>query len=191
MLQLNETLENGFIGLVVSLVGTYLIAVRKGAEAIDTAWGAEYSALRKQVEQLTPPKRTLSEEHHYNEAKAALETLGAKAIVLLRHLKKHGELTFIAPQSIGSPGPPYTQSPLPEGLNVNETYVCLGDCARKSLVTPVHRTVSLGPNYTYPAIYIDYRIAEGMKEALDELLYQPSSGGSGSRDSIAPIGEGP
>src|SRR5579862_177654 len=35
VLNLKEAVENGIIGLVISLVGTYLIAIRKGAESLD------------------------------------------------------------------------------------------------------------------------------------------------------------
>src|ERR1035441_2278112 len=35
VLNVGETLENGLLGAVFSLVGTYLIAMRKGAETLD------------------------------------------------------------------------------------------------------------------------------------------------------------
>jgi hypothetical protein len=116
-----------------------------------------------------PPKRTPSNEHHYQEAKAALDELGAKAAVVLRHLKKHGQLTFNAPPP-GVQGPPSSQSALPEGTTANETYASLEDCVRKSLVSHFFRTETIGP-HQYGVTYIDFRIAEGMKDALDELLY--------------------
>jgi hypothetical protein len=121
------------------------------------------------------PKRTPAQQHYYDEARAALEMIGQDAITVLRHLTTHGELTFIMRPS-GSSGPPYAQSPLASGMNLMETYMCLEKCAYKSLVSPVHRHVSLGPNQPYPATYIDYHIAEGMKEAIGELLYPAAEG---------------
>jgi len=171
VLQLSDTLENGFIGLIISLVGTYFIAIWKGADGLDAAHHAESANLRQQITQLTPAKRTPSQEHAHDKAEAALDMVGPDAITVLRHLNDHGTLTFMA---VPGSGMPVAQSQTPEGMDSNATYMCLEKCAFKSLVSSNRRTVYLSPNHINPVIYIDYRIAKGMKEALVELLYPPT-----------------
>jgi len=117
-----------------------------------------------------PPKRTPAQQHSYEQAKAALGELGSTAVLVLRHLRTLGELTFIALDQ-GSPGPPFTQSAPAEGMTLIDTCLCLEACASKSLVSRVYRRVGMSPSHSYQVTYIDYRIAEGMKDALDELLY--------------------
>jgi hypothetical protein len=167
---LGQAAVAGLVGLAVSLGGNYLISMRRGAEALDAARGVESSGLKEQINRLTPPKRTPSEEHHYREAKTALEDLGPDAIALLRHLKKHGTITFTAPP-MGSSGHPITQTPLPKAMGQNDVYNGLQRCVSKSLVSPTHQAGSIDPGQPYPPTYICFRIAEGMKEVLDELLY--------------------
>lgn len=100
-----------------------------------------------------PKKRTAKEEQHFREAKAALEKVGPDAETLLRHLEKHGSLTF------GQANPP-----LPTGMNYRDTRAFLHLCVDEGLATVVQ---TMQPGGLEPT----YSIAPGMKSALDELLY--------------------
>ena len=177
MLSLAEAMESGAIGLILSLSGTYLYSRRQGAENLD----AELQEGLKQadstiesqnsiIQDLRKPLRSPGGQQRYEEAVESLGRLDRNAIAVLRHLNKHGLLTLVAP-SVGSHGPPGSESPLPINFSPTQTFECLESCARESLVTRSQRTLHLTPNHPYPVIYLDYKIAEGMKEALDELLY--------------------
>lgn len=100
-----------------------------------------------------PKKRTAKEEQHFREAKASLEKVGHDAETLLRHLEKHGSLTF------GQANPP-----LPTGMSDRDTRAFLHLCVNEGLVTVVQIMRTTGLEQTYS-------IAPGMKSALDELLY--------------------
>ncbi len=170
---IRETIENGLIGLVISLVGTYLIAMRKGAEVLDLARDTESLTLRREVDRLTPPKRTPQQQHYYDQAKTALEELGENERIVLKHLKNHGKITLMAPPP-GVGGPPSVQSPLPHGMSPKDAYESLESCVAKSLVSREYRDVTISPNHPHPNRYMDYHIAEGMKAGLEELLYSPA-----------------
>jgi hypothetical protein len=58
-----------------------------------------------------------------------------------------------------------------EGITPREAYECLERCAAKSLVSLAHTSIPTGGPYAVNEI--TYRIAEGVKEAVDELLYAP------------------
>lgn len=162
MLQLNETLENGVIGLVISLVGTYFIAVWKGAESLDATRGAECLALENRVEELTPAKRTAEQQHHYAEAQAALSELGPIAIIVLRHLDAQEELVF--KQHGVSP-------PLPTNMTAQDLRSWLDRCTDKLLVAKKDGLIPTGG--VHPIWEIIYRIAPAKSAALKELLYAP------------------
>lgn len=159
----DETLANGFIGLVASLAGTYTFAIWKGAESLDAGLRSELSERDQKIisqEQTIQkfsekPKRSPVEEHHYATAKIALNRLGANGSALLRHLNLHGTLTFnqFAP-------------PLPVGLSPEAAREILNRCVGEQLVTIRQNPNRVSWDYVY-------EIAPGMKAALDELLYYP------------------
>jgi hypothetical protein len=103
--------------------------------------------------------RTPSEQHHYEQAKAALKELGESAVMMLRYLKVHRRLTFRAS------GPP----PLPDGMDLKIALSLLEQCVGKMLVTRDQKMVDTGA--TYPSFETIYEIAPGMTTVLDELLY--------------------
>jgi hypothetical protein len=76
VVNVDETLANGFIGLCVSLVGTYLIAIRKGAENLDVLRADELAGRDSKIQELTiklqVPKRSDVDEHHFRMAQDAL-----------------------------------------------------------------------------------------------------------------------
>jgi hypothetical protein len=96
------------------------------ARSLGMARGAEIVALKTQVEQLTPPKRTVSEERKYAKAKAALDELGQQGIIVLRHLENHRILKFNG-----------LNPPVPKGMSARDTKAILDFCADpdKDLVT--------------------------------------------------------
>jgi hypothetical protein len=181
MLTFAEAMEGGAVGLVLSLSGTYLYSRKQGAENLDAELQGKLnqadSTIESQnsiIQDLRKPLRSPGGQQRYEEAVESLGRLGRNAVTVLRHLNKHGLLTIIAPP-VGSYGPPGSESPLPISFSPTQTFECLESCARESLVTRSQRTVHLTPNQPYPVIYLDYKIAEGMKEALDELLYVSST----------------
>jgi hypothetical protein len=123
------------------------------------------SDLKKQIEQLTPPKRRPSEERKNAEAKTAVERLYPDAIRALRHLEKHGTLVLLG----GS-----TMVPAPEGMNIPMLRGCLNACVAKDLVT-LKQAQQFGSGTTFPMYEEIYTIAPGMKDALLEVLYPPES----------------
>jgi hypothetical protein len=158
VLELRETLENGLIGLVISTVGTYFIAVWKGAELIDSAHLAESAGLKKRVDELTPPKRTPEQERKYATASAALEGLGQKARIVLCHLANHGSLKFNG-----------FATPLPHDIGSRETREILDRCCDAGLVTRIEQPRIVPGVSGYIADYV-YTIATGMASVLQELL---------------------
>jgi hypothetical protein len=169
VLNLEETFTSGAIGLVVSMVGTYLIGVWKGAEALDAGLRVtiedrnqtvaerdrEIQEKARTIQALSAkPKRTAAEEHHYLTAQTALQKLGEDCITVLRHLRTHDTLTF---------GEFDAQTPT--GMTVEKTRVILDHCVTEHLATVRAHSSRSG--------YVDhtYEIAPGMKTVLDELLY--------------------
>lgn len=112
-----------------------------------------------ELQDFKKPKRTAAEEQKYAEAKTALSKFGDAGIVALRHLEKHGTLTFTA---LADPS-------IPIGMNARDLQAILAACAIDSLVTRETIHKSGGIDYVY-------KIAPGMKAALDELLYLPAMG---------------
>jgi len=170
MLQLNETLENGVIGLVISLVGTYFIAVFKGAEAIDSEREKESSTLRKRVEELTPPEQSVAEVRRIAKVKAAIAATGADAVVILRFLEIHGSIVFrvsLAP----SAGRPFPLSQLPEGMSEAATHDLLERCCKYDLVTPMPNPI-LNTGTPYGVLETVYRIAQGYSDVIGQCLDQ-------------------
>jgi hypothetical protein len=183
MANLEQTAVTGIIGLAVSLVGNYLISMRRGAEALDIdriseiekrdtgnreileASAAQSSELRRKIEQLTPPKRTPAEQHAYDAATAALKEFGESRRDIekaLRHLRMRETWTY-------SSAPVNTSAP--EGMTIQDFRVYLNLCAGKSLVTVNQgEKHQAGSYWVYDEVF---SIAPGMKAALDELLYTP------------------
>jgi len=100
LLNLDETASSALIGLAVSLVGTYLIAMRKGAETLDAGLRRDITGKTKEIQQQTDiikklsesPKRTPAEEHHYTEAARAIANLSPEAKTVAKHIYSHGKV---------------------------------------------------------------------------------------------------
>jgi hypothetical protein len=167
VLQLNETLENGFIGLIVSLIGTYLIAVWKGAVAIDTEREVEFSALQNTVERLTPPKRSPLKQRQHDQTKASFDGLDQSAKTILLFLKHHTKITFRDLPGMGAQSQPI--SSLPRGMTPKAIRSSLDLCESMSLVSHSEE-LKIIVGVSSPFNEVTYYISDGATEALDELL---------------------
>jgi hypothetical protein len=107
-------------------------------------------AIRKLISE---PKRTPAEQHDYETAKRALEVVREKGITALRHIRRHGSLTF----AYGS-----SSSPLPPGLTFNDTLWVYNHCASEGLLTC---------NEKYGSGEKTFTVSPKMSKVLDELLY--------------------
>lgn len=162
VISLAEAMESGALGLLLSLSGTYLYSWWKGAEALDAERGGQakqhleiINSQKQQIEALSnKPKRTPAEEHHFAQAKAALQRIGPDGIEVLRHLHRAGSMTF------GNMAPP-----LPPGMTRDGVQQILNLCWQQhGLVTREESRHGLHIDYVY-------KIAQGMQKALDELLF--------------------
>ena len=173
-----ETLQNAAAGLVVSVIGTYCLSVFASAKLLDEDRGVEtttleaalmrqqsalaaetqrVSDLTAEVEGLKKPKRTPAEEHQLAVARAGLDSFGEYAaecaIPVLRHLMSHGVLTF-----------GFYDPPLPQRMNAVDVRTTLLALVNLDLVT---REQGLKPGTSADS----FKIAPGMRAALEELLY--------------------
>jgi len=161
MLSPAEFIGSGATGLSLSVLGTYLLSRRKGAETLDAAQRLEAVKAQEKIEEqqraldeaLRKPKRTRAEEHHYSAARASLEKLPTECAEVLRHLRLHENLTY------GRMNPS-----CPSGMSFTNHRGFLDLCAEEHLVDKKARNTPGGIEW-------DYRIAPGMQATLDELLY--------------------
>jgi hypothetical protein len=131
---------------------------REGILQSEIASREETIRLRDQsIQGLTEKhKYTPAEQHDYDTAKKALQLVGQKGLVAMRHIRRQGALTF----AFGSSG-----GPLPPGLSLNETLWAYGHCASEGLLTC---------NTKYGSGEKTFAIAPKMEKILDELLYDES-----------------
>jgi hypothetical protein len=153
---LEMTLMVGITSLILSMIGSYLISMRRGAAALDVSREEESLKLRQTIELLTPPKRTAAEEYKYAEAERSLVKLGDSAKTVLRFVMKHGVLKFV----------PNMDPPAPEGMTPREMRAIMDACEKESLISINKTPTPAGADYSYI-------IAPGMKSVLDDLLYPP------------------
>jgi hypothetical protein len=170
-----EILENGLAGAALSLAGTYLVAMRKGAERLDheqqaiiqineTQIASQAANIAQLNQSLSKPQRTSVEEHHYQVAKAILAKHGESARSILRHLRTLGELQIA----------PWFVTPLPEGIPTREHLVRVLDGLSSEHVVNVEHTITPGLELAVDV----WRISSGFAAALDELLYAESGSDS-------------
>ena len=130
-----------------------VIVLAIAALALQIRYGAERETALHLL--TTKPPRTSAEQHDYDTAKAALALLKQKGVIALRHLRKHGTLTF-------GFNPPV----LPPGLTLNDTFWVYNHCASEGVVTCSEKSGSGEKTYT---------ISAKMVKALDELLYDDAT----------------
>ena len=113
--------------------------------------------IAEQSAQLQKPKRTTAEESRYRDAIEGLHLVGLEGHTALRHLLKYGRLVFNM-----------TCPPLPEGMDRAGALNLYIKCWENGLVS--RRDQTLGRlDEVMPEI--EFEIADGMKAALEELLY--------------------
>jgi len=150
------------IGFLAALGLTFLVSFVRAPKLLDDTRQSKISELNEHNRQLlSRPKRSPSEQHHYEQAKAALDELGLPAAIVLRHLEKHGQLIYRQ----RGPSPP-----APANMTAQEMQSWLDRCVARDLVTPSHEWKATG-GVTHKIEEKTYQIAPGMKAALDELLY--------------------
>lgn len=109
---------------------------------------AKDETIRQQKAALEKPKLTAAEQHDYETAKRVLKTLGETGLIGLRHIRRHGKLTF-------GTFPPV----MPPGLTLDKTLWVFNHCASEGVLTcqgTHERTFAVAPK---------------MEKILDELLY--------------------
>ncbi len=91
-----ETLVIGVGGFALSILGTYVIAMRKGAEVLDAQRHDDLSARDRTITELSAKledsRRDPSEEHHRAIAARELSSLSATAKQVLRYIWTNGKL---------------------------------------------------------------------------------------------------
>jgi len=100
------------------------------------------------------PKHSPAEQHDYDIAKKALQLLREKGVSALRHIRRHGSLTF---------GTGMTSGPLPPGLSFNDTLWVYNHCASEGLLTCSEKIGSGVKTFA---------VSPKMEKILDEVLYE-------------------
>jgi hypothetical protein len=157
---IGDLLLSALFGLCLSLAGTWIIALWKGAESLDAALRNELTKRDTKILSYETahhkPQRTPAEHHRYKSAQLALDRLGEPALMALRHLSTYGELVF-----------GLTHPPLPEGMNLGEAMNIYLACVGEGLAA--RRDINANIDTECPSVI--FQIAPGMKAALEELLY--------------------
>src|SRR5262249_4781655 len=131
---LADTLVNAFWGLVLSMILTYIVALRRGAENLDTELirrskeiTDENSKLIEECERLRKPKRTPAQENDYREIKAIYDKYGDDEKTVLKHLRRQGKMIETSLSRT---------SPLPTGFSYERTAAVLNRLVADNIVTP-------------------------------------------------------
>lgn len=176
MLDLAETLEYAAVGFVASLVGTYVIAMWKGAEALDSgqrgmlvAADAKYVALDSEHKALTSvfqqPARTPAEKERLRLVAGVIEHRGELGAAVLRHLRHHETITLTSHRQTGQTD---CSAMLP-GIAPSDFYRVLHELVCDQLVKRDDKA------NTTQTVTCEFRIAPGLVAAVDEVAYAKSS----------------
>jgi len=166
--QIDWTLIRTTIALYIFALTVYILAyLCRTPKTLDIERDARETALLGDISDLNQmvkeredtiralserPKRTAAVQHDYDTAKKALQLVGEKGRVAMRHIRSHGSLTF------------GTYSPvLPPGLNLNDTLWVYRHCASEGLLTCKS---NLGNSEQ------TFAVAPKMEKVLDELLFE-------------------
>jgi hypothetical protein len=166
--KIEESVVNGSIGLALSMVGTYGIAMRRGAENLDREHEdkiklqgdelaiekARVRNLNAEVEDLKKPKRTAFEEKEYQIIKSTVDGYDELHKDVLRHLLRVGKMTETFMVQL---------SPLPPKLNRDATTKILNQFAADNIAF-IERGQGLR------GFEDVWQIAPGAIRALNELL---------------------
>jgi hypothetical protein len=90
---IGEAVMDGLIGVIVSLCGTGLIALWKGAKTLDADLHSRIAKLEDLHRNLgAKPTRSAAEEHYYQVARTELANVSEQSKAVLRHSWEHGRL---------------------------------------------------------------------------------------------------
>jgi hypothetical protein len=176
LLNIDETLTSGFVGLALSLAGTYVIAMRKGAEILDTEQRSRTTAAEAENQRLNsvlndkPKQVSVLDQHRFEIVKAATATLGAEAIQTLRHLRAIGKITL-----------GYEEPSIPVGIGNDRVRDILQGLKAHGVIDEEEVGPPPASTGSHPERLTDhtlrslrtkhvYRIAPEMEKAVDELL---------------------
>ena len=142
---LELTITTGVGALAVSLLGNYLIAMRRGAERLDSELRGQIAEQNKLITQ--QPTRTPTEQHYYQVSKAEWDVLSVGAKQIVRHIWAHQ--TFAAGEPIA-------------GLDTGDVMVALlGELS----------TVCFLRKRDLPGYPIWWEPVPAYRSAIEELLY--------------------
>jgi hypothetical protein len=173
VVNIDETLTNGIVGLVLSTAGTYLIAMGKCAETLD---GEHHENLQRQENELASKeelikelraeslelrkrKRTPLEGKHREALKKRLQNYGEDEKTFLNHLAIHGKIVHHHSGEISPPAQAFT---------VGKTISILNKLMGDKMVTPENRSLPAGWANTW-------RISPGAMSTLNESLRSSNS----------------
>lgn len=159
MIDLAEGLGYSGAGVLLSVLITYVIALRKGAEDLDKGWQQTESVKDAEIERLRGEVSALqlnpTEHKHLEIAQAAMERYDLRTKTVLRHLRIHGSIS--EDTNIPAKGP--------DGMRRDDLLEVLDVLTRDCLVSRRSKTVGGGYENTW-------EIAPGMVSALDKILYE-------------------
>jgi len=147
------------ISLVFSIFGSYAIALRRGAEALDTILHEELEERDTSIQRLTTKlkeaERDPAEEYHYRTAQDILGNFPDTAKAILRYVWTHEKLFA---------GDPIAQLGKALGIDTNLILSILNDLSAKSLLT---KNWDMIGNHSVTW----WGITSGYKNALGKILF--------------------
>lgn len=165
MLDFSVASAYGLVSLTLSLIGSYVISIRRGAERLDTELHDEISKKQASIREaqtrneelkslLAKPKRTAIEEREYQGVKTILEKYGEPEKDLLRYIRMHGKIKETYIMGFSS---------LPPNLKPEEAKSLLGKLV-------IHNLVSMEQTQALRGFENTWQLAPGAVPALTELL---------------------
>ena len=168
VVNVGETLVSALVGLIISMGGTYLIAMRKGAETLDSNWHtqvgekqdllnaetARSNALAVEVGDLKRTRRTPFQEKEYQRIKGLMGDYDEDCMAVLRYLMRHGKMGKYQGGAIEN---------LPDRLDCKRAEIALKKLLENQVVT--QETITQGNMRRQ-----EWTIAPGVNSALEELL---------------------
>jgi hypothetical protein len=163
VISLADAIESGFVGLSLSLLGTYLYSRRKGAESLDATLHSKIDGCEKTISEQNRllSKPDTAEEYHRRTARGHFANLSDDAKAVLRLLWTRGAVK-IRLDDHGMPLPGEYETYLP---GIPRARAELGNLSEHGFV--VYRR---DRDFTGP--FIDWEIAGGYRSSLGDILFQ-------------------
>jgi hypothetical protein len=158
---LSRIVESALLGLALTLIGNVAISLYRGARSLDKKLHDQIGERDETIVALNEkPRRSAAEQDYFDTGKKLLSGFGGRtmiAVKALRHLLRHGALTYHGPGSNFA-------NLLPEGMNLQDAFWAYNACG-SSLIRVDEKYGSGERTYSIP---------ESMKKTLEELLYDES-----------------